>query len=168
MLSILVHTLRIANWLNWAMAALFTLLLALLLVEPGLFRESFRNALGVQGADEVVFTWLKWTCAMVIPIAYAVHLILTRLAAMIRDTQRGEGFSETNARRLLVIAWALLAINVADLAFGQLSIWASKVSGEYFGWSLSLTGWFAVPLLFVLARLLREGAQMRDDLEGTV
>ena len=44
----------------------------------------------------------------------------------------------------------------------------SKATGEYFGWSLSLTGWIAVPLLFVLANVFREGAAMRADLEGTV
>ncbi len=63
---------------------------------------------------------------------------------------------------------ALLTINLVDLAFGQVSIWASEASGEYLGWSLSLTGWFAVPLLLILARIFKEGAIMRDDLEGTV
>ncbi len=31
-----------------------------------------------------------------------------------------------------------------------------------------MTGWFAVPLLLILARIFKEGAIMRDDLEGTV
>lgn len=168
MLSILVQVFRVANWLNWIAAALFTFLLALLLVDPGIFRESFAEAFRGRGASDAIFDWLRWTCALVIPVAIAVHIILTRLVAMIRDTQSGEAFSETNARRLSVIAWALLAINILDLAFGYISVRASEASGEYFGWTLALTGWFAVPLLFVLARVLREGAQMRDDLEGTV
>lgn len=168
MLPILAQALRIANWLNWIVAALFTFLLILLLVDPEAFREGFAEAFRGRGASDAIFDWLRWTCALVIPVAIAVHMILTRLVAMIRDTQAGEAFSETNARRLSVIAWALLAINLIDLVFGHVSVWASERSGEYFGWSLSLTGWFAVPLLFVLARVLREGASMREDLEGTV
>lgn len=168
MLSILVQILRVANWLNWTAAALFTFLLVLLIVDPGVFRENFAEAFRERGASEAVFDYLRWTCALVIPVAIAIHIIFTRLVAMIRDTQAGEAFSETNARRLSVIAWALLAINFLDLAFGYISVRASEASGEYFGWTLALTGWFAVPLLFVLARVLREGAAMREDLEGTV
>jgi hypothetical protein len=33
---------------------------------------------------------------------------------------------------------------------------------------LSTSGWLAVILLFVLARVFAEGATMRDDLAGTV
>ena len=32
----------------------------------------------------------------------------------------------------------------------------------------SITGWLAVLLTFLLARVFAEGALMRDDLEGTV
>ena len=35
-------------------------------------------------------------------------------------------------------------------------------------WSFSVTGWLAVLLLFVLARVFDHGTRMRDDLEGTV
>lgn len=168
MLPLLVRTLRITNWLNWSAAAILAFLLAVMVISPGTPREVVAQVIASEKASDVAITWFKWACAMSLPVCIATHLILTRVIAMIRDTQTGAGFSEANADRLSVIAWALLAINVVDLIFGQLSVWASTASGLYFGWSLSLTGWFAVPLLFVLARLLREGAQMRDDLEGTV
>lgn len=35
-------------------------------------------------------------------------------------------------------------------------------------WTFSFTPWIAVLLLFVLARVFAHGAQMREDLEGTV
>ena len=168
MLSALIALFRVANWLNWIMAALFAFLGLLLLVDPNHFRDMFMEAFTDRTESEAVFQWLLWSCLMVLPVAAAVHVILTRLVAMIRDTQAGAAFSESNAKRLTTIAWALLAINVVDLAYGQLSVWASAVSGEYFGWAPSLTGWFAVPLLLVLARLFRDGAAMREDLEGTV
>lgn len=168
MLKTAIWVLRAANWLNWIGAALFTFLLMLLLVAPDQFKETFERAFEGPRSADAVLIWLKLVCASVIPVAVAAHLIFTRLVAMLRDTQAGAAFTETNAKRLATIAWALLAINLVDLAFGQVSVWASETSGEYFGWSLSLTGWFAVPLLLILARIFKEGAIMRDDLEGTV
>lgn len=170
MLQTVIWILRIANWLNWIGAALFSVLLALLLIEPDVFRSAIADAFSVQGetAVDAAWRWLVGTLAMVVPVAIAVHFIFTRLSMMLRDAQSHTAYSETNASRLKMIAWALLAINIMDLLFGQLSIWASAQTGEYFGWSLSLTGWFAVLLLFVLAEVFREGARMRDDLEGTV
>ncbi len=168
MLLTLIWILRVTNWLNWIVTAAFTALLVLLIVDPGEFRADVLGRFGDPRIQHVVMTWLVAVCATVPPVAVAAHLILTRLTAMIRDTQKGEAFSKANAARLTLIAWALLAINLIDLAYGQLSTWASAESGEYFGWSPSLTGWLAVPLLLVLARLFREGAAMRDDLAGTV
>ena len=162
--------LRIANWLNWIGAALFTLLLAALLLASEHFYPAIAQAFEVRGqaAVEAVWTWLVSVCAMVIPIAIFIHVIFTRLIALLRDAAVGQAFTEQNAHRLTTVGWTLLAVNILDLLFGQISIWASEVSGEYFGWTVSLTGWFAVLLLFLLARVFREGAAMREDLEGTV
>lgn len=167
MLEATIWVLRVANWLNWIVATLFALLGAMLVIDPNHFREKLLDAFSTTGG-EAVFIWLAVSCALVLPVAAAVHAILTRLIAIVRDTRAGAAFSDRNAHRLTIVAWALLAINLIDLAHGQLSVWASEQSGEYFGWTLSLTGWLAVPLLFLLARVFREGAAMREDLEGTV
>ena len=121
-----------------------------------------------KAARDAVQTYLFAILAIVPPTAIAVHYILTRLAALVRDAAAGAAFSLINADRLRTIGWAVLAINIADLAYGWLSIRTSDATGEYFGWSLSLTGWIAVPMLFVLAHVFREGTAMREDLEGTV
>lgn len=162
--------LRIANWLNWIGAVLFALLLAALLLANEHFYPAITQAFEVQGqqAVEAVWTWLVSACALVVPMAVCIHLIFTRLIALLRDAVEGRAFSEINAKRLMTVGWALLVVNILDLVFGQISIWASEASGEYFGWTFSLTGWFAVLLLFLLARVFREGAAMREDLEGTV
>ena len=168
MIGTAIWALRVMNWANWIAAGLFTLLLAMLLSAPHLFRDGFGEVLNGARSVDAAFLWIKLTCAIVIPVAIAAHVIFTRLVAMLRDTQAGRAFTEVNARRLATIAWALLAINVADLVFGQVSVWASGTSGEDFGWSLSVTGWLAGPLLLILARIFKEGAAMREDLEGTV
>ncbi len=168
MFSTLNLVLRGLNLLNWIAAVLFSCLLVLLLIAPDQFRMAFLETFDNARSADAVLLWLKVVCFTVIPVAAAAHVIFTRLLAILRDAESDEAFSEANARRLSVIAWALLAINVIDLAFGQLSVWASAESGEYFGWSPSLTGWLAVPLLLILARVFREGSAMREDLEGTV
>jgi len=47
--------------------------------------------------------------------------------------------------------------------------WVHAFEGEY-GWdpSLGLLGWFAVLLMFILAEIFKQGAIMREDLEGTI
>ncbi|PLK22708.1 hypothetical protein C0V72_13445 [Porphyrobacter sp. TH134] len=168
MLPSLLWIFRIANILNWVVAALFALLGIMLVADIGPFRDAMDNGRFTPAQADVLVTWLLSACLMILPVTGAVHVILTRLIAMIRDTMAGAAFSDTNADRLRMMAWMLLVINIVDLAFGQVSIWASAQTGEYLGWSLSLTGWFAVPLLLVLARLFRVGATMQSDLEGTV
>lgn len=69
----------------------------------------------------------------------------------------------------------MLAVEVllwpAAFLAGEIADWASKyddfdlnVGGDGF----SLTGIMIVLLLFILARVFRRGAAMREDLDGTV
>ncbi len=168
MFSAITAGLRITNWLNWIAAALLMGFLAVLLLDPGGLKAQILSGYDDKAARDAVQTYLFAILAIVPPTALAVHYILTRLAALVRDAAGGAAFSLINADRLRTIGWAVLAINIADLAYGWLSIRASDATGEYFGWSLSLTGWIAVPMLFVLAHVFREGTAMREDLEGTV
>lgn len=169
MLAWVLRILRISNLVNWIFGGLFLLLTGFLLLNGDEFRAALITEFS-QGPDaaQATYIWLIGTGVALVPIIPLVHIILTKLCAIVKNAQDMQTFSTMNARRLIVIAWALLAINVIDLAHGYLSTWASAESGEYFGWTFSLTGWFAVLLIFVLARIFREGAAMRDDLEGTV
>jgi hypothetical protein len=63
----------------------------------------------------------------------------------------------------------LFALQVLSLVVGAI---ASTVSSSGHPIDIdagfSISGWLAVLLTFLLARVFAEGAQMRDDLEGTV
>jgi hypothetical protein len=63
----------------------------------------------------------------------------------------------------------LFALQVLSLVVGAI---ASTVSSPGHPIDIdagfSISGWLAVLLTFLLARVFAEGAQMRDDLEGTV
>jgi hypothetical protein len=97
------------------------------------------------------------------------HLVLARLVAMVETVRSGFPFVGANAERLRAIAWALLALQLLSLVVAAI---AKAVSTPANPLSLdagfSISGWLAVLLAFVLARVFAEGALMREDLEGTV
>jgi hypothetical protein len=101
-----------------------------------------------------------------IPLHYAV---LKRLLAIVLTVRAGDPFVATNAHRLQAIAWALLAIQLLSLAIGVIGRAISSPSHPvHLDAGFSISGWLAVILTFLLARVFAEGTHMREDLEGTV
>ncbi|MEE4154533.1 MAG: DUF2975 domain-containing protein [Erythrobacter sp.] len=112
---------------------------------------------------------------LVFAIAVALFLFFGRLRAIINTVGKGDPFVPDNASRLNAMAWLLLAAQVLMWPASILALviveWANQfdeidVSLEIDG--LDLTGILMVLVLFILARVFRQGAAMRDDLEGTV
>jgi hypothetical protein len=70
---------------------------------------------------------------------------------------------------LQAIAWALLALQLLSIAIGSIAK-AVSIPGHplRIDAGVSVGGWLAVLLTFLLARVFAEGTRMRDDLEGTV
>jgi hypothetical protein len=101
-----------------------------------------------------------------IPLHYVV---LKRLLAMVATVRDGDPFVAANAQRLHTIAWILLVLQLLSIVIGLI---ARAVSSPAHPVNLdagfSVNGWLAVILTFVLARVFAVGAEMRDDLEGTV
>jgi hypothetical protein len=155
------------NGLNWVIGALFIFFAIILtVVNPAAFLEVARARDVIQ--PEALLTWFATSAILMVPMMVAVHIILTRLIAMIDSIAAGQAFSVVNAERLRIIAWALLATQIIDLIGGLVAMHVSTETGEYLGWSFGVTGWLAALLLFILARIFREGAAMREELEGTV
>jgi len=97
------------------------------------------------------------------------HLILARLLAMVRTVRGGDPFVASNAQRLQTIAWALLALQCLGILIYAIALGVSTPAHLLkFETSASLTGWLAVLLTFILARVFAAGSAMRADLEGTV
>jgi hypothetical protein len=152
--------------LNWLMGAA---ILTLLLVTPNeqWIMSAFKLAPGpeaerlVMGLRAVAVLGLA-----AVPLNYAV---LKRLLAIVTTVRAGDPFVAVNARRLQVIAWAMLAVQLLSVVIGaigkSLSTPAHPVDLDA---GFSINGWLAVLLTFLLARVFAEGARMRDDLEGTV
>lgn len=112
----------------------------------------------------VLRTWMVLALAMVA----AVNILLSRLLAMVETVRAGDPFVAENAVRLQTIAWCALATQLLHLTFGVMAA-TVNAAGSNVDWNFSgFTGWLAVVLLFVLARVFEEGTQMRDDLERMI
>jgi hypothetical protein len=104
---------------------------------------------------------------LALPYAAAVHILLSRLLAIVRSVEAGEPFVPDNAVRLRSIAWALLAMQLLHLVFGVMVKVAASANAQM-EWSFSLYGWLTVLLAFVLARVFEEGTRIRADLERMI
>ena len=102
-------------------------------------------------------------------LRFISNLILTRLLRIVETVSRGDPFVAVNAYRLQAIAWLLLALQVLSIIIGGIGkAIASKEFPLHLDAGFSTSGWLAVILTFVLARVFAEGTLMREDLEGTV
>jgi hypothetical protein len=94
-----------------------------------------------------------------------VHTILRRLRAIVDTVRVGDPFIQENSRRLVAIAWSVLALELLRLIIAGIAavVWEPGRIDAF-----SFAPWLAVLLLFVLAGVFAQGARMRADLEGTV
>jgi hypothetical protein len=101
-----------------------------------------------------------------VPINY---VILKRLLAIVATVSDGDPFVAANASRLKAIAWALLALQLLSLVIGAIAKGVSSPKHPVdIDAGISINGWLAVLLTFLLAHVFAEGTRMREDLEGTV
>ncbi|MFC4256942.1 DUF2975 domain-containing protein [Altererythrobacter xixiisoli] len=94
-----------------------------------------------------------------------------RLAQIIDTVGQGDPFTLANAARLTRMGWLAVGVQLLALPSMLLSTWLeTRVDKGVFHLDsdLSLTGIALALVLFILARVFRTGAAMRDDLEGTV
>lgn len=165
MLNFTRKLLLVLNALNWLCALAFAILLVLILVQPTALAAGFAS-FGVN-APMALHGFTAILGAGILA-AVAVHVIFTRLVAVVTTVAGGRPFVAINAERLRTIAWALLAVQLLDLVYGVVAARLSAATGDHFDWSPSLAGWLAVLLLFVLAQVFRQGATMQADVEGTI
>ena len=95
--------------------------------------------------------------------------VLKRLAAIVQTVRVGDPFVAVNAHRLQAIAWFLLGQQMLSIVIGLIGKSVSTPGHPlHLDAGFSPSGWLAVILTFVLARVFAEGTLMRENLEGTV
>jgi hypothetical protein len=159
---ILLKILRVINLVTGVILAIA--IPATFLFEP-LFFEFFSKQPPRIDPSWLVPVLRIWMVLALLMVA-AVHVLLSRLLAVVETVRVGDPFVPENAVRLMTIAWCALAIQLLDLTFGMMAA-AANAAGSNVDWQFSLNGWVAVVLLFVLARVFEVGTSMREDL-GTM
>ncbi|QIQ87763.1 MAG: DUF2975 domain-containing protein [Erythrobacter sp.] len=103
-----------------------------------------------------------------------LFVFLGKLRAIIATVGEGDPFVPDNARRLNLMAWLLLAIQLLAVPAAGLGLLLAKWADQFEHQDITIdagidfTGILMVVLLFILARVFKHGAAMREDLEGTV
>jgi len=158
--------LRILIVLNWLVGAA---IIALLLVMPNerWIISAFNLTPGVE-AERIVMG-LRAIAVVGLTTIPLNHVVLTRLLAMVGTVRAGDAFVAANAYRLRAIAWTLLALQLLGVVIFAIAETISTPAHPVdIDAGVSVNGWLAVLLAFILARVFAEGTLMRDDLEGTV
>ena len=160
-------TLLILIILNWVVGvAIFALLAATIVAEQWTF-----TALGIAPSSWMrpMMTGLRVIAALGVVAIPLNHAVLKRLLAIVEMVRSGDPFVAANAERLQAIAWVLLALQLLGMVIGGIGKAISTPAHPlHLDAGFSASGWLAVVLTFVLARVFAEGALMRQDLEGTV
>lgn len=159
--------LRILIILNWFFGACVLGLLAFTFISE----VWTMKALGVTGmSDAVQVMWaMRGIAALGVVAVPLNHLILKRLFRMVETVRAGDPFVADNAYRLHAIAWLLLILQLISMTIGGIGKAVSTPEHPFhLDAGFSPSGWLAVILTFVLARVFAEGTLLREDLEGTV
>jgi hypothetical protein len=120
--------------------------------------------------SEDLFTQICATMALLAVVAGLAFEFLRQLRRIIDSVAAGDPFAAANADRLTRMGWLTVAIEVLSIAVGALSHWIDIMvrGGGRPEFGVGLGGVLMALLLFILARVFREGTRMREDLEGTV
>jgi hypothetical protein len=129
------------------------------------------KGLGIAGFPDPrgALTGMRAVAALGIVAVFLDYAMLARLLAIVETVRRGDPFVAANAERLQAIAWVLLGLQLLACAIGGVASTIAKPGHPFrVDAGFSASGWLAVILTFVLARVFAEGTLMREDLEGTV
>ncbi len=152
------------------------LLVAAALVIAAPFLLIFRQAIIVAIASEMGHTptaSMATALAAVMLLAAAMmatgFLFLRAMRRIVDSVGQGDPFVPANADRLRQMGWLLIAIELVAIPASALGAWIeANTKNVHLEFSISITGFLLALVLFILARVFRTGALMREELEGMV
>jgi len=118
----------------------------------------------------LVHHWPMLLAAAVAVAAYVgvLLVIFFRLRQVFTTLIVGDPFRPENVGRLRIVGLALIALEVVGYVVRMALTWALPERGDSVDFSVNLSGWFAILVVFVLAEVFREGARLRRDAELTI
>jgi len=165
-LKVILDVFRVVLWVAVGGVSVAIVAVLLLSFKPELLGEPiYLDRVRVEGP------WLGPTAAAVLLAAdlylAGAILVVGRLRQIFQTLIAGDPFEPQNAQRLQVIGGALAALELGRYAAAALAHLVFHGRLRVDG-SLSLTAWFAVLVILVLAEVFREGARLRGEAELTI
>jgi hypothetical protein len=94
-------------------------------------------------------------------------VIVERLRKIFGALTAGDPFHPDNVVRLRLIGLVLAGLEVGRYVFSGMARWLAP-KAKVIDDSFTLTAWFSVLVVFVLAEVFREGARLRREAELTI
>ena len=124
--------------------------------KPGIDTSSLLPGLLAVFAFGIVVLGLLWT-------------MMRKLLTIIDSVEDGNPFIKANAVRLRAIGWMMVGVQIVGLPLATAAGNVADLFGENdVGFDLPLNCILAILLVFILAGIFERGAEMREELEGTV
>jgi hypothetical protein len=145
---------------------------ALLVAAPFalIFREPIVHELALDGMHPEGF-WAILALILLAALCAAIGFLFFRnLYRIVGTVGEGDPFVPVNAKRLSDMGWIVVAIHVVSIPLVAAARFIEDASDKvHTDANLNLTtGVLMALILFILARVFREGTRMREELEGTV
>ena len=162
-LKTILDVVYVALWVGVAVVGLVSLIVLAYDFDPGAFGrvEAFKLDHG-GSAPLVTVSLFAATLYML-----GVQIIVDRLRRIFSTLTAGDPFHPANVRRLQGVGLMLAALELGRYPVMAVQLWLSPdhtASDK----AVSLTAWFAVLVVFVLAEVFREGARLRREAELTI
>lgn len=162
----------VASILRWLLGAanvvvtfgivVMTMWLVLRLIAPdAMVRSGFDEGMEDPGLDMA----RMWVTALLIPRLAFVWLVFNRLRRILASVNAGDAFEATNVGRLQAIGVGLIGWQLANHVE---AVARPFVEGRAWEAHINIDAWLAILVVFILAEVFRQGAQMRDDAQMTV
>ncbi|WP_309606857.1 DUF2975 domain-containing protein [Phenylobacterium sp.] len=162
-LKIILDVVFAALWITLGVVGLALLAALVFSFNPDLFPDMLSNNAAVVARRGPLFAGMLLVFALsltgVLTIVHALRRIFLTLTA-------GDPFHPQNVQRLRLIGLMLAALEVGRYGVWGVSTlvpWVKDVKPNF-----SLTAWFSVLVVFVLAEVFREGARLRREAELTI
>jgi len=108
---------------------------------------------------------------LIIALLTLLFLFLRHMKRIIDTVADGDPFIPANADRLRAMAWLMLGVQILGISVGTLGGIVDQIvegEAESLSFEFDINSLALILVLFILARVFRRGAEMRDELEGTV
>ena len=136
-------------------------------------REEILADLVASGAPDYAYWVVALAIGMIVGLFWLAFRFLRDLWSIIGSVDEGDPFREENADLLNRMGWTALGAYITAFLIALQASWlnsfeAGRISGFDLEMDLGVGGILLFLTLFILARVFKIGATMREDLEGTV